>query len=105
MGFLVFSWIVGILQRREMESLHLGMGACFGCTFNSLIKRALGFSRGNNFFPLDQTDHILGASLFYASRYPLDRGIFAWGLIVGCVIHVAVNLFRKTWELFVGFKK
>ena len=104
-GFFVFSLIVGVLQHREMESLYLGMGACFGCTVNSLIKRTLGIPRGNLFFPFDQIDHVLGASLFYASRYPLDRGIFIGGLAVGFSLHVFVNLFRKTWESFIETPK
>jgi CDP-2,3-bis-(O-geranylgeranyl)-sn-glycerol synthase len=103
MGFFVFSLMVGAFQHRAMESLYLGMGANFGCILNSLIKRSLGLPRGKNVFPLDQTDHILGASLFYISRYPLDLGLFAWGLLAGCVIHLSVNSLRKTWELFVGF--
>ena len=103
-GFLVFPVLTGVLQHRAAEGLYLGMGAQFGCLVNSLLKRALGLRPGQSFFPVDQTDYILGASLFYVSAHPLDRGTFLWGLLTGFVLHLLVNLFRKPFEIFLRGK-
>jgi hypothetical protein len=102
MGFLVFSVLIGIAQHRVVESIYLGLGACFGCLVNSLIKRILGLSRGAPFFPIDQTDHVLGASLFYCTGYSLDLKLLCWGLCAGFLIHFCVNLLRSPWERLLG---
>jgi len=100
-GFFVFAIIVGIWQNRPIESLYLGIGGNFGCILSSFIKRRLRVKRGVNFFPLDQLDFFLGATLFYISAYHLEWGVF-WGGLVACLgLHVLVNMiFRRKSDSF-----
>ena len=104
MGFLVFSVLIGMLQHRVVESIYLGLGAQFGSLANSLIKRASGLPRGARFFPTDQVDPVLGASLFYCTRYPLDPMLLGWGLCVGFLIHFIMSLLRSSWERLLGMR-
>lgn len=102
---IITALFVGILQDRAIEALYLGIGGVTGTIINSLIKRRISLKQGNYFFFFDQTDIILGASIFYISKYNLELNIFIFGLIVVFILHHAVNLLRKSWEVLVNAEK
>jgi CDP-2,3-bis-(O-geranylgeranyl)-sn-glycerol synthase len=92
---LVVGALVGGFQGRVLEAIHLTVGVDLGTIANSALKRRLGISPGGHFFPLDQFDFILGASLVYALSYPLSLEVFLCGLGMGAVIHLLTNLFIR----------
>jgi CDP-2,3-bis-(O-geranylgeranyl)-sn-glycerol synthase len=97
--FILFICIlIGIFQNRAEEAIYLGIGGCFGTWLSSFIKRRFGLKRGTYCFIIDQTDFVLGASLFYVSQYTLSLNIFLGGLIMAFILHHGVNLLRKIWE-------
>ena len=79
---LVMAGLVGAQQGRGDEALVLGLGAHFGSTLNSIVKRARGIERGTPVPLADNIDFFLGASLFYALQFGLGFGLFVQGLIV-----------------------
>ncbi len=102
----VFSWIfialfIGILQERAIESLYLGIGASVGCITSSITKRRLNIKRGEYAFFIDQTDFILGSSLFYITQFNLEWQIFLGGIFLALILHHLINLLRTSWENFV----
>jgi CDP-2,3-bis-(O-geranylgeranyl)-sn-glycerol synthase len=92
---LALGALVGGLQGRVLEAIHLTVGVDLGTVINSALKRRLGIPPGGRFFPLDQLDFILGASLVYALSYPLPLKVFLCGLVVGAAIHLFTNLFVR----------
>ena len=89
---LVLGILVGSLQGRVLEAIHLAVGVDLGTVANSALKRRLGIRPGKTFFPLDQVDFILGASLLYALSFPLSGEMFLYGLALGGSVHVLTNL-------------
>jgi CDP-2,3-bis-(O-geranylgeranyl)-sn-glycerol synthase len=107
-GFFFYTFIalfVGILQNRPLEALYLGLGGIFGCYLSSFIKRRIGLKRGQYGFFIDQTDFIIGSTIFYVSFFELKINTFIFGIIIALVLHHATNLLRNTWEKFVKKKK
>ncbi|MFH1439151.1 MAG: CDP-archaeol synthase [Candidatus Woesearchaeota archaeon] len=107
--FYIFAAVlIGIIQSyadstqiRAIEALYLGAGGIFGCQMSSFIKRRIGLKQGNYGFFIDQTDFILGSSLFYISMFHLDWQIFVYGIITALILHHLVNLMRNGWERIV----
>ena len=100
-GFFFFTFtavLIGILQDRPLQALYLGLGGIFGCYLSSFIKRRLNVKQGNYAFFLDQTDFILGSSLFYITLFKLELNIFISGLVLSIILHHAVNMLRDKWE-------
>ncbi|HIB35777.1 MAG TPA: CDP-archaeol synthase [Dehalococcoidia bacterium] len=97
--FISISMIVTLLQKRPpLEGFYLGAGGIFGCFLSSFIKRRLNLKQGNYSFFIDQTDFILGSSLFFITEYTLKIEIFIMGIVIALILHHIINLFRKTWE-------
>ncbi len=100
--FFVFTAVlVGILQERAIEALYLGIGGIFGCYLSSFIKRRMNLKHGDYSFFIDQTDFILGSSLFYVTQFELEWKVFIGGIIISLILHHSVNLLRKSWEILV----
>ncbi len=99
--FYIFTaLLIGIIQERPIEAFYLGAGGIFGCYLSSFIKRRMGIKQGDYFFLIDQTDFILGASLFYFSKFPLEVNILISGLVLALILHHSINLLRRFWESF-----
>ena len=100
---IIIGLIVGIMQERIIESLYLCVGASFGTIVNSFVKRKLNIKPGGNFFPFDQIDFILGASLMYISRFALSLDVFFSGIFIGFILHLVVNKNGKmVWEKIIS---
>jgi len=96
--YIFMALFIGILQERALEALYLGTGGIFGCYLSSFIKRRLNIKQGSYAFFLDQTDFILGSSLFYITQFKLELNIFISGLILALVLHHSINMLRNSWE-------
>jgi hypothetical protein len=77
-----------VLQGRGDDTLVLALGAQFGMVANSFVKRRLSIQRGQDSFPWDHVDFVLGASL----AYTLQGGVltlqrFLCGLLICGFLH------------------
>ena len=103
-GFFFFVFIavlVGIFQKRAIDALYLGIGGWVGTIASSFIKRRIGIKLGSYFFFMDQTDFILGSSLFYISQFKLDLNTFISGIVIALILHHGINMLRQGWEKLV----
>ena len=88
---LVLAGLVGVYQGRGDEALVLGLGAHFGVTLNSAIKRACGVRRGVTVPLADNIDFVLGACLFYALQFEPLFTTFIQGIAVCGTAHWLVS--------------
>lgn len=86
-------------------SINLLTGACFGLVYvlcelpNSFIKRRIDIPEGQTvsgwkgrlFFIVDQTDSLIGVTLFLACLYPMSVLQYVLYIMLGAGTHVAVN--------------
>lgn len=103
--FTTISLITGIITKHPLQAFYLGIGGVIGTYTNSFIKRRICIERGQYIFFLDQTDFIIGASVFYSSQYYLSLNIFFSGIIIALLLHHIVNLLRKNWEKLIKDKE
>ncbi len=97
--WLICSVSVAALQGRALDGIYLGCGGFAGTLFSSFIKRRIGLTRGVWCPVLDETDFIIGSTLFYISYQPLALTTFLAGFLLMLVAHKLVNLFiRPIWE-------
>jgi len=94
----MFALLIGILQKRPLEAIYLGVGGVIGCNLSSFVKRRLGLKRGKYVFFIDQTDFIIGSSLIYITSFHLSLEIFVSGIILALILHHLVNGLRNNWE-------
>lgn len=110
-GYILMFFVsifIAILQgRNAVEGLYFGAGTNFGCILNSFIKRRLNLERGEHIFLLDETDYILGASLFYISFSGLSLNVFFLGLLWAMMLNTLSNVIfrRKTLSIFAKDEK
>lgn len=69
----------------------MGLGALTGDLAKSFFKRRLGINPGEKFVPFDQTDFVVGASVFIIPFFDLTWGIFITSLLLSFVLHIIVN--------------
>lgn len=73
-------WLLGPL---------FGAGALLADAAESFLKRQVGVSPGDSWFPFDQTDYILGGCLFALPIISLSASQFMWVLISWFGAHLA----------------
>ena len=71
--------------------IFMGFGALFGDLIKSFFKRRIGMPPGKKFIPFDQTDFIIGASVFMLPFFQLSLKIFIASLILSFALHITVN--------------
>ncbi len=79
----------------------LGIGALVGDSFKSYLKRRHKIKPGAAWFPFDQIDFILGATLFLLPFYCMPLEVFATLLIITPLLHFLTNVIAY----FLGLKK
>lgn len=97
-GYIFIALLIGIIIKKPLESLYLGIGAVLGTYFSSFIKRRLGLKRGQYAFFIDQTDFIIFGTLMYMTNFEMELKIFLFGIGITLLLHHLINLFRKNWE-------
>lgn len=77
--------------------LLLGFGTLLGDLVKSFFKRRVGIKPGNNWFPFDQIDWIIGAYIFTFPLFSFTEFIIL--LILATILHILTN------RIFVFLKK
>lgn len=67
---VVAGGIFGLLQGSVLLGLGMGLGAMWGDTFKSLIKRRFNIKPGTGWVPWDQVDFVIGASIVTFPIFP-----------------------------------
>lgn len=78
----------------------MGFGALVGDAIESFFKRRRGIRPGNSWFPLDQTDYIIGGLLFV---YPLVQPPLKFMAVV-LVLYFGLHLLGSYIGFLVGLK-
>jgi CDP-2,3-bis-(O-geranylgeranyl)-sn-glycerol synthase len=93
---ITFFKTISIIQYEYRDCIVLGIlfggGALVGDALKSFIKRQMGKEPGSRWFPWDQIDFIIGATLFSALLVnfpPLEVLVIA--LVLTVFLHMAVN--------------
>lgn len=66
----------------------LGCGALLGDAVESFFKRQRGIAPGQSWFPFDQLDYIIGASLLAAPVVVLSLRLYIWIAVIWLLMHL-----------------
>lgn len=77
----------------------MGAGALIGDMVKSGVKRFLHIAPGRPFFPWDQLDFILGATLFVLPIMTIPLEVFFTALLLTPPLHLLVNVIAYWWGL------
>ena len=69
----------------------MGVGALAGDLVKSFFKRRAGINPGGKFIPFDQSDFVIGASIFIMPVFALTWKIFLTSLVLSFVLDILVN--------------
>ena len=69
----------------------MGTGALAGDLVKSFFKRRIGINPGSKFIPFDQSDFVIGASIFIMPVFALTWNIFLTSLVLSFVLDILVN--------------
>lgn len=91
-----FSWMGGSSLSLYLNlpigfGFLIGFGALFGDAIRSFFKRRIGLPPGEPWFPFDQIDWVLGASVFASFFIVFDPKVFAEIILLGLVTHVVMR--------------
>ncbi len=90
-GILIGTLAIGLIQGNLKLALFLSVGAILGDLVKSFIKRRLGHKSGERFFPWDQLDFLIGATILSAIiEMPRLEFVIAIFLITP-LVHLATN--------------
>lgn len=66
----------------------LGIGALGGDAVKSFFKRRIGTAPGATWFPFDQIDYIVGASIATFAIVQLSPVVYVWAILLWPTIHI-----------------
>ena len=87
-------------QSAVIMALLFGGGALAGDALKSMAKRALGKPAGSPWYPMDQVDHIIGATFFVMFAYPVQWHLFLIALFATLLLHPLINqiAYKLGWK-------
>jgi len=77
----------------------MGFGALLGDLIKSGVKRRFNIRPGGAFFPFDQVDFIVGATLFAVPVMEIPVQTFVLALLVTPLLHLGTNILAWKWGL------
>lgn len=94
-----FSFIreISFFDYRAVNPLIFGAlisgGALTGDLINSFCKRRVGIQPGGKFLPFDQTNYVIGASIFLTLFWEIDIPILVWVtlFLLSFFLHIIIN--------------
>lgn len=93
---------IGILDGTDIYIVApcIGLGAFFGDTFGSFVKRRLGIAPGHDFIILDNIDWALGITLLFTLFFSMPSFIHVAGAVAlfGC-LHAISDRFARSYNL------
>ncbi len=92
---------IGIFQGNVMLAFLMALGAISGDSIKSFVKRRLGYGRGEKFFPWDQIDFLIGATLL-SSLVKIPRMEF---VLIIFILTPLVHLVTNYGSYKLGLKK
>ena len=90
-GIAVGTLAIGSIQGNLKLAFFLSIGAILGDLIKSFVKRRLGYGKGRRFFPWDQIDFLIGATIFSAIIGALRIDFVITIFIITPLIHMATN--------------
>jgi len=88
------AFTLGVFGGMAMESylpFYAALGAEAGTIFESFVKRRLGVKRGTHTWILDETDVILGATLFLLPVTSIRGDVFLFTITASLIGHYVFN--------------
>ena len=90
-GIGVGTLAIGTIQGNILLAFLMSLGAIMGDLVKSFVKRRLGYGSGEKFFPWDQIDFLIGATIF-VSLVKLPRIDFVIAIfVITPLIHLGTN--------------
>lgn len=90
-GILVGTLAIGLIQKKVELALFMSVGAILGDLVKSFVKRRLGHESGERFFPWDQIDFLIGATILGALIEAPHIGFVIAIFIITPLLHLAAN--------------
>ena len=90
-GILVGTLAIGTIQGNLELACFMSIGAILGDLIKSFHKRRLGYQSGEKFFPWDQIDFLIGATIFAALIEAPHIGFVIAIFVITPIIHLATN--------------
>lgn len=90
-NFRLISYINYYDENFIVVGFLFGFGALAGDAVKSLIKRRLNFKAGDSFFPWDQIDFVVGASLLISLIKPLTLSMWIVYIIGALILNPLTN--------------
>ncbi len=90
-GIGIGTLAIGLIQGNLLLAFALSLGAMLGDLIKSFIKRRLNYKSGQKFFPWDQIDFLIGATLLSSLVQVPPLKFVIVILILSPIIHLLTN--------------